>query len=254
MTPLVSVVCGVRDRLEHLQQSLPTWLACPEVSEVVVVDWSSREPLVTGDLPTDRRVVIARALGQEQWVASRCLNLGLAVAYGDVVLRLDVDDLLDRQFFAAHHLDGKSFYCFDGSGARDENERHLMGVVYAEWEHLEAVNGYNERIELYGYDDEDLVNRLRASGLVARPVDPDTVHHIPHGDELRTTNQVIKGDLDKRPPWAPWNWVPGRLVDNLSDRNRHLAWERPWGRGDARIRWDIEMTISGLCLCKEISR
>ena len=248
---MISVVCGVRDRLSYLLRSLPTWLACPEVGEVVVVDWSSAEPVVFADLPSDDRVVVARVDGQEQWVASKCLNLGLDLARGGRILRLDADDLLERDFFAAHPSRPSSFYRFDDARSRDANERHLMGVVFADKEDILAVNGYNERIVTYGYDDEDLVRRLCASGLTALPLDLDTVHHVPHGDELRTACQVVPGDLGVRPPWEAWNWKPGKVVDNLATRNRHLAKGRPWGPGDVRTGWVVELVAPGYYVCKE---
>ena len=116
------------------------------------------------------------------------------------------------------------------------------------------MNGYNERIVTYGYDDEDLIRRLRESGLTARPLELDTLRHIPHSDESRTANQVLPDNLTERPPWAPWNWSPGKVVDNLSDRNKHVAEERPWGRWDVQTGWNIELCSPGYYWCEEVSR
>jgi hypothetical protein len=247
----VSVVCGVRDRVSHLLQALPTWLACPEVGEMVVVDWSSKEPVVFAALPNDSRVVVVRVEGQEHWVASKCHNLGLDLATGDQVLRLDADDLLDRSFFAAHPVKEASFYCFDDKRSRDANEKPLMGVVFAAKAHFFAVNGYNERLTFYGYEDEDLFTRMRNLGLVALPVNLDTVHHIPHDDDARIGNQRLPNDLDRRPPWESWSWKPGRLIHNLADRNKHAVRERPWGRADVRASWVVELVVPGYYVCKE---
>jgi glycosyltransferase involved in cell wall biosynthesis len=230
---------------------LPTWLACLEIGEIVVVDWSSEDSVFFASVPSDSRVVVARVEGQKHWVASRCHNLGLDLARGDWILRLDADDRLDRSFFAEHPLREASFYCFNDDKACDDNDRHLMGVVFASKRHLLDVSGYNERLTFYGYEDEDLVARLRAGGLVALPLDLGTVHHLPHDDESRTGSQLLPTNLDRRPPWGSWSWRPSRLIHDLADRNKHAALEKPWSRKDVRASWAIEMVVPGYYVCKE---
>ncbi len=44
--PGIAIVTACRDRLDHLQRSMETWLACAEVTEIVVVDWSSADPII----------------------------------------------------------------------------------------------------------------------------------------------------------------------------------------------------------------
>lgn len=118
----VSVVTGCRDRESYLQQALPTWLAAEEVDEVVVVDWSSRAPLATSLRDhLDRqggRLVLAVADHQPRWHLSRCLNLGIQVATGDVVLKLDSDVRLLPGFFEANSVEEDHFRAGDDLGIR----------------------------------------------------------------------------------------------------------------------------------------
>ena len=172
----LSVVCGLKDRAGHLWKSLESWLARDEIDEVVIVDWSSSEPVVCGE----PRVVVARAEGQDHWVASRCHNLGLHMAIGHLILRLDADDLLFPDFFTMHPFrrdEIPPFYYAELTRARDDNETHLAGVVYARRCDFLAVGGYNERIEIYGYEDTDLADRL-AKRIAERCVDPITLADI----------------------------------------------------------------------------
>jgi hypothetical protein len=224
----VSVVCGVKDRAEHLALSLPTWLVCPEVSEVVVVDWSSKEPL---SLPPDPRILHVRVEGQRYWHASRCHNLGVRLATSESVLRLDADVLMLQAFFRLHPRQPGHFWHVDYGDVRAGDEIHLAGVVYASRADVLAAGGYNERLRVYGVEDDDLVARLSRR---CRPlaVDVRQLHHIPHGDDLRVVNQPISEyrDLVVRPPCASWTWnlsVPQRAVA----MNQALAADDPWDPG-----------------------
>jgi len=249
MLPEISVTCGVMDRQAHLDLALSSWLACPEVDEVLLVDWSSCRPVA---LPADPRVKLARVVGQQNWCASRCHNLELLLASGRKILRLDADDVLEPGFFAGHALAGGDFFYYDVGQRRDENEKHLAGVVYAGREAFALAGGYNEHISTYGYEDEDLVTRMLLQGLRPRHLDTSLLRHLPHGDDERLARQVVPFDLGARPPWAPWNWQPGAsAVDVLADRNAHLALERPWTRSCARATWFLRKISDRAIECEE---
>jgi len=248
----VSMVCGVMDRQEHLRLALPTWLDCPQVDEVVVVDWSSAEPVVY-DHP---RVVVARALGRNRWEASRCHNLGLGLAQGELVLRLDADDLLVGDFFGRHPLGAgcRAFYRANLDEVRDDNESHLAGVLYARRSDVLRAGGYNERIEVYGYEDTDLQVRLEAAGLEPRDLDLDCLRHLPHGDDARFGHQpaelfeALHAEVLPRAPWSYRLLDPGRRAVMA---NKILSESRPWSADDPKTRWKIEHRYPGLIHCTE---
>jgi hypothetical protein len=226
--PRVSVVCGCMDRQEMLQQALPTWLAAPEIAEIAIVDWSSPHP-VRGltDALGDPRVKVLRVEGQRRWIASKCHNLGLRAASGDVLLRLDADYLLEPAFFRKHPLSDGVFFCGNWRRARTDNERHLTGVLYVHRRHVLALNGYNERIVTYGYEDDDLFERLERAGLTRRDIDLDTVHHVPHDDLSRTRHQDVVN------------------VQGETERNKALAHSRPWSAADRMTIWQRRQASDG---------
>jgi len=136
---MISVTCGVRDRAAHLDVSLRSWLACEEVGEVLVVDWTSREPVTP---PHDERAVLVRVEGQARWHSSKCHNLELLLAWGEEILRLDADHVLRPGFFARHPAPEKGyFYRYAITPQSPENEKHLAGAVYARREHFMRVGG-----------------------------------------------------------------------------------------------------------------
>ena len=218
----VSVVCGCMDRNQMLAEALPSWLAHPEIGEVIIVDWSSPTPvrLVTAPLG-DARVKVIRVEDQRRWIASKSHNLGVRAAAGDVLLRLDADYVLGPSFFRAHALAPRTFFCGNWRCARVDNERHLTGVLYVHRRHVLAVNGYNERIVTYGYEDDDLFERLELGGLSRRDIDLDTIRHIPHTDDLRTRHQDVGS------------------VEFETERNKRLAHARAWTIADRAARWQL---------------
>ena len=224
----ISIVCGCMNRQETLQRALPTWLAAPEIDEIAIVDWSSADPVrrVTDTLG-DPRVKVFRVEGQRRWIASKCHNLGLRVASGDVLLRLDADYLLEPAFFQKHALSDGVFFCGNWRRARTDNERHLTGALFVHRRHVLDLNGYNERIITYGYEDDDLFERLERAGLARRDIDLDTVHHIAHDDLARTRHQDVVN--------VQWE----------TERNKALAHSCPWSAGDRMTAWERRAADDG---------
>jgi len=214
----VSVVTGCRDRESHLQQALPTWLAAEEVDEVVVVDWSSRDPLATSLRDhLDRqggRLVLAVADHQPRWHLSRCLNLGIQVATGDVVLKLDSDVRLLPGFFEANSVEEDHFRAGDDLGIRAP----LWGNIVAFRSDLLRVKGYDERLVGYGWDDEDLYQRLQRAGVIRQHLDFSLLDHIDHGDGMRIGDQACS-------------------LQESTYRNVASSTNRPWGGEDRMAIW-----------------
>lgn len=108
-------------------------------------------------------------------------------------------------------LASAAFYSGHYGAARSENERHMNGALVVKRADLLAIGGYDERLQTYGWDDEDLYGRLVASGLVKRTIDYNAIKHVPHGDQERAqasvrfvgveidVNSLLLRDL---PPWS----------------------------------------------------
>jgi hypothetical protein len=224
----VSVVCGCMDRNQMLAEALPSWLALPEIGEVVIVDWSSPTPVRLLTTPLrDPRVKVIRVEGQSRWIASKSHNLGARAASGEVLLRLDCDYVLGPSFFETHKLSPRTFFCGNWRRARVDNERHLTGVLYLHKPDFLGANGYNERIVTYGYEDDDLFERLERAGLTRRNIDLDTIHHIPHDDMMRTRHQDVGS------------------VEYETERNKILAHKQPWSAADRMTSWERRETGDG---------
>ena len=191
--PGLSVVTSARNRTENLLRALPTWLACPEVDEVIIVDWTSDEPvfdaLQAADL-SDPRIRVLRIEGEPRWVLSAAFNAGFRLAAFDRIMKVDADIVLKDGFFAGNTLETG---CFLAGNWRDAEpgQEFINGFFLVHRADLMEVNGFSELITTYGWDDDDIYDRLEGAKLRRVGVDPATITHLPHDDtarlELKTT-------------------------------------------------------------------
>lgn len=177
--PGISVIAACRDRHKQLTQSLPTWLANSHVAEIVLVDWGS-VPLLRS---ISSHIRVVRVEGEKTWVLSRAYNLAASLVSYTHILRLDCDTLL-KSSFTLPNVTG-TFHTGDWRAARDENEAHLNGALYITHRDFVDIGGYDERIQTYGWEDEDLYKRLALHGLKRRLLPIEHMQHIEHDDDLR---------------------------------------------------------------------
>ena len=92
----------------NLMRALPSWLANPQVSEVIIIDWSSGLP-VAQDLAragiSDPRIRIARVYDEPRWILTYAFNIGFRLARFDQVLKCDADIVLDPGYFTQNTLE-----------------------------------------------------------------------------------------------------------------------------------------------------
>jgi hypothetical protein len=245
----VVATTGSMNRLSSLRRALATWLELREVDMFIVVDWGSDEPLREALRGIrDPRLHIVRVVGEKHWCNSKCHNLELRLSSNaGLLLRLDNDTLVRRDFFARHPHDPKGFYAVNWRSVPKEvdDKRNLSGTIMIEPKYLLAVNGYNERLVHYGKEDDDLYDRLQKLGLIWNELDLDTLDHIPHNDESRYKNLKIATSLVES----------GRVKDSLIDLSARILINHPWSIYDRMTSWNITtMPNSNYWTCCDASR
>lgn len=191
------VTCSM-NRADNLLPSIKSWSQLDEVSEIIVLDWSSDVPIQYSDLYRNcasKNIKLLRVNNQPKWILSHAFNLAISLVKYDHLLKLDADILLDPTFLSFHILPEFSFFRGNWKIARNENELHLNGQLYCKTEDFWRVNGYHEGITTYGWDDSDLYNRLSALELEGLDFNYDLFNHIESTQEARYTNQSLL-DLD----------------------------------------------------------
>jgi len=189
----ISIVAVAMNRSEYLKKSLPSWIAA-NPNEIVIVDWGSTDDDLS--VLASGIVRVIKVSNVQTWSLTKSYNLGFRYASYDCVLKVDADTILSPDFFSYHSLTSTSFFSGDWKHARNPNETHLNGVVYVNRSAFFRVNGYNELLSSYGYDDSDLYERLEKNGMKKLLINLDKVHHTPHPDTLRVQNTTSKLTLD----------------------------------------------------------
>jgi len=205
----ITVLCAVKNRTANLITAAGSWLARPEISQIVIVDWGSED--LISELPlfcsnSSIQVVRAEAKG---WHLSAALNRGLTEITDGWVLKADADHVLRKAFFSRVRQEQGSFYRGFWADHLPRNAG-LNGLCYVPAEDLRTVGGWDERIQTYGWEDTDLYHRLTAVGLRQRFLPLNTASHLTHPKPQeraqrkihnRTSTEINRRATEARPVW-----------------------------------------------------
>ena len=87
----------------------------------------------------------------------------------------------------------------EGEGTGRPFLQPTNGFLCAPTQSLLEVGGYNEHLQGWGFDDDDIINKLTKSGLnrkILRISGGRFIYHDPHGVEKRTENYENKNPRD----------------------------------------------------------
>ena len=257
----ISIITACKNRIDALKVSLMSWLNFEEVKEVIIVDWSSDEPI---DYLTklDSRVKVVRVSDKRYFNQPHPLNLAAQIASEDYILKLDSDHILNPyyNFIEKYFPDDNSYvsgspnfenpevwseehkaYVVPPGYYEDLNNsrkmvyaysplfKHLRGLLFISKKNFDSVGGYNENLEnYYAYEDEELYIRLNLFGLNEIKLDFDyNSIHLPHQDKKRYENFKKLSYQDQ---------FIENVRDDLNIRFSHFTEEE--------LQWNIEYAIS----------
>jgi GR25 family glycosyltransferase involved in LPS biosynthesis len=217
----ISLICACKNRNQPLQIALTSWLLRPEITEIIIVDWSSDESIVPLT-KLDGRIKVITVPNQKYFNQPQPLNLAASIATGDYILKVDCDYVFSPyyNFFETYQIDKNSFVSgkhniknyeyFDETTQSfivDKDKmsllelveyvnsyspifKHLIGLLFISRQNFEKVGGYNEKLgKYYAYEDDEIFHRLRVLGLKENKLNFDhSILHIPHSDKKRIEN------------------------------------------------------------------
>ena len=222
INPNVSIITACKNRVNALKVSLSSWIQFDEVKEIIIVDWSSDEP-INYLTKIDPRVKVVRVEDKKYFNQPQPLNLAAIIATGEYIFKLDGDHMFnpydngikdympnDKQYFCGEvktknniqkWSEEKQVAYIDASQPVDDYKeyvttyspfyRYLVGMLMVKREHFYAVGGYNEKLgDCYAYEDDEMFERLSLFGLekVKYSVNSRSFIHLPHGDDKRIEN------------------------------------------------------------------
>jgi len=182
----------------NLISSLYSWINVQEISEIIIVDWSSKNLINNNTIiqnlltSSKKKFHIIRVNNQEYFSLPKSYNIGVKYVTNDIILKLDCDyanidsswiqflplknNLLNNCFISGDFLySGKSLSGFLVINKKD--------FIY-----------YNEQLHGWGYEDIDLYLRLKKNNLsqIIFFLLKKYVNHIDHTDEDRVKHYKEK--------------------------------------------------------------
>jgi hypothetical protein len=228
----ITVICACKNRDPALKVSLRSWLNFDQISEIIIVDWSSDNSLeyLTS---WDKRIKVVSVPNQNYFNQPQPLNLATKLAESKYILKLDCDYILNPYFKFFENkeylIDDQSFVCGQNTVDRgfDPYYKYLFGFLYVSKSNFMKINGFSERFcKWYASEDQDIMMRLENLGLKKRGMDYDhNVIHIPHSDKKRTENfeaTVIEKEYE----------------DDIRERMKHRGFD------GEELQWQTEFSLA----------
>jgi len=195
------------DRTERLEKMLPTWAKIENIKDIVVVDWSSKIPIIENEniqkiLENFNKIKIVRVENEKFFHICKSNNIGFKFADKEnkILLKLDVDYInidsswMDYLTFREGAPTRLKSYFIVGSHVFYKSSSGLLLVNKKDFKN---VKGYNENFTSgWGMDDLELYERIynyrkELDPLFEKIIFFDMkkyVYHEPHEDELRYCN------------------------------------------------------------------
>ena len=173
--PRLTIVTTCKGRLHHLRESLPTFLAQPDC-EVIVVDVDCPDDtagVVAREFPTAR---VVKMENEPHFDIARARNAGADAATTEWVAIVDADILIVPDFHArlAPQMKPGVFFRF----FPQRRGTSLFGTCIFRREDYLNVGRYDEAMQGYGADDQEMYFRFGLSGLEAVAMEFDLVARV----------------------------------------------------------------------------
>lgn len=200
----VSAVVCCKNRYNNLIESIKSWLTLDSITEIIVLDFGSDIPI---KLPIISNKIKLYRYESKYWHLTKAYNIAIQLSTKNIILKLDSDYVLGSNFFINNAINNQEFL----SGTN--KDKKLCGLLMLHRRDFFKINGYNERIINYGWDDNDIRHRLLKSGLRHKKLNTKDITHIDHNNFSRVAYQPnphierIKSILDNQKesidnPWT----------------------------------------------------
>jgi hypothetical protein len=219
-------------RLHHLKQTFATNPALINAAkaEWVILDYNSPDGLEEWMRNKDG-ILYAKTTRPEFYVISHPRNVAALLTHGDIICNLDADNFLSKEFVELlGNLQVDQVVC----GPTHSCATGRVGIYRKDFIRL---GGYDERMEGWGQEDVDLVQRCERSGLAIIKPPKEIFECVPHPNEERSVYMANK-DI-----WQTYR--QNRIMSEESLRNNCLIANqgRTWGKEKVTINFKCEMDV-----------
>lgn len=190
------------NRLSHLQQTLPFNLEENndfDNVQFVVLDYNSKDGLeawVKADLADyikSGKLIYYKNNDAEQFHRSHSRNMAFRLANADLLCNVDADNMVLRQYtefiLGCFEQEPDIFVTADTTGTH-YFVRDVVGRICCRKEDFFQVQGFDETMSGYGFEDNDLISRLERMGKKRVIIENiDLLSAIKHQDVDRVENE-----------------------------------------------------------------
>ena len=238
----VTIVTCCMNRNDNLNKALKSWLKLKEVSEIIIVDWSS-EISVKKTIQFHEKIKIVEVPNQKRWILSHAFNLGVCFVSTTQMLKLDADIIISTQFLKRHKLSTNNFYHGTWKTAKTFDQIHINGQLYCYTNDFWKVNGYNEGITSYGWDDDDLYERLIKLGVCEKFMKSDDLFHLytPNKKRVESQSEFVNEKINHK------------ILVASRNKNREYCRKNTWSVKNKRINYTIKQNSDNYFICERIN-
>jgi glycosyltransferase involved in cell wall biosynthesis len=176
-----------RSRLASLKESLPTFVAQPKTS-CVVVDYDCPQNTAAWVKKNFPMVRVVHATDCPRFELSRARNLGAEAADAPWLCFVDADVQLAPKFAATvlPLLEPRCFY------QSDPRPPELWGTCICHRDDFRRIEGYDDVLQGWGAEDGDFYARLKMIGTRLRTFAAELLTPLPHDPEARVQHYEVK--------------------------------------------------------------
>jgi hypothetical protein len=138
------------NRTKNLNECIKSTKTIKQIKNHVVIDWSS----VTEVSIDDPFINLFRVNGEKQWWLTRAYNVGFNFAKNDYILKIDADTLISKDL-----INSSEYLNYDLIVFKENNNDYGNFIIKKSL--IEEINGFNEFIWGWGWDDHDFIKRAK---------------------------------------------------------------------------------------------
>ena len=148
----ITVVTCSMNRHDYLKEVVESTNNIDNLLEHILIDFSSDERIDNNLIEINPKLKIITVKNESTWWLARAYNIAFWLAKGDFILKLDADTVLNSEELNKINLNLVDGVVFEHQGG--------MGNFIIRKNLIQEVNGFNEYIFHWGYDDCDLIERI----------------------------------------------------------------------------------------------
>ena len=181
MKPLISIIVTCKNRLAHLQQTLP-YLVTQSHSELIVVNYGCTENTSEWIYENYPSVKVIEVNDDPIFNLTRARNIGAKNARGKILLLTDADVYIKNDLGSWIYENAKEG---DFLIAPKDSSTSVSGTVICSKSDFMKIGGYDEAFQGWGWEDLDLYIRFAQNGIEEKNFSGEYLSAIEHADKER---------------------------------------------------------------------